>query len=86
MTSAQQEELSRSLESWVAQHPRPHSPTISYWGRDYTPEEILDEVRNGTLFGQELGDFLFRKAGELETTVEAIINQAIENNHRWQNG
>ena len=82
MTGTQREQLSRLLESWVEQHPRRNVPTIAFWGRSYTPEEVLDEVRDETEFGERLGDFLYEKADEFDTSVEAFISQAIENNRR----
>ena len=82
MTGRQREELLSLLADWVEAHPRPRVPTIAFWGRSYTPEEMLDEVRGTTDFGEMLGNFLFQKAEELGTTVEAIIRRTIENNLR----
>ncbi len=85
MTGTQRDQLSHLLERWVEAHPMRTVPTIAFFGRSYSPEEVLEEVSDGTEFGEGLGDFLYQKAEEFNTSVEAFIFRAIENNNRRGN-
>jgi hypothetical protein len=76
MDSKQRDELSRLLSAWVETHPYREWVSLAFAGRTYTPEEILDEVRNQTEFGESLGNFLY----ESGASVEEIIGRAIDAN------
>lgn len=76
MDSNQREELSKLLSGWVETHPYRESVSLAFAGRTYTPEEILDEVRNQTEFGESLGNFLY----ESGASVEEMIRRAIDAN------
>jgi hypothetical protein len=84
MDSGQRERLAMMLAVWVERHPNPHAPTLAFSGRTYTPEEILDEVRAATEFGESLGNFLNRASERHKVPVEEFIRRAIEANNRTQ--
>jgi hypothetical protein len=80
MNSIQRNRLAELLAVWVRLHPEPDSPELAFAGRTYTPEEILEEVRSGTEFGEDLGNFLYESARETNVQVEEFIRRAIAAN------
>lgn len=78
MDSKQRDLLTKMLSFWVEAHPRPGAVTLAFAGRTYTAEEILDEVRSETEFGESLGNFLY----ESGVSVEELIGRAIDANKR----
>jgi hypothetical protein len=80
MDDRQRSDLSNILRDWVGQHPRPDEPTLVYLGRDYSPRDILEEVMQGTTFGESLGDFLYAAARRFSVSVQVFISRAINAN------
>jgi hypothetical protein len=80
LTSNQREELLGLLREWRDTHPAPGEPALATLGRDYSPHQIVDEVAEGTEFGNRLGQFLYRSAGSYGTKPHDMIGLAIEAN------
>jgi hypothetical protein len=80
MDDQQRGNLLGILRDWVGGHPRPDEPTLVYLGRDYSPRDILEEVMEGTAFGESLGDFLYAASRRFGTPVHEFITRAIAAN------
>lgn len=78
MDYSQREFLTTMLSRWVETHPRPRAITLAFAGRTYTADEILEEVRSETEFGESLGNFLY----ESGVPIEELIGRAIDANIR----
>lgn len=84
MNQEQWQNLEKLLEKWVEEHPRRDEPTITYLGRNYSPQDLLEEVKEETELGEALGDFLYSASTKFGVSVDSFVNRAIEaNNKEW---
>ena len=76
------EQLTTAIIEWAARHPRPFAPVLCLGDRDYTPQQVLQEVEQHTSTGEFLVDVATnllstRSLKEILATFEGVTsNQA----------
>lgn len=82
MDAKQREHLVLVLQQWVEQHPRRLTPALVYLDQNYSPADILQAVMAGSELGEAFGDFLYSSAERFHGSVEQLVKDTIEINHK----
>jgi len=65
MTNEGENELIKAVSEWVKRHPEPKKKVLVVGDNTYSPEEILEEMKQGTEFGKQQLQSIYQLAVEL---------------------
>jgi hypothetical protein len=80
VTSDEEQQVLNALEEWAYKHPHGDRVFLVQMGRDFTPEEYYNEVRENEAFRTQLFEFLEEQAARSQERPVDMIWRAVAAN------